>query len=106
MITRTKQLWQVGRQVQVGFLRFTVQAAIATPGDGLSDVYFLTNLAGDKLFRFTPHHGLERVSLEEAERQVAAAHRECERIAAAAISKAAKQDAARAAITRIFGEAA
>lgn len=106
MITKTKQNWGIGQQVRVGFLTLIVQAAIATPNDGLPDVYFLTNQAGDKLYRFTPHCGIERITLAEAERQVAEARRECERIAQAAISKAAKQAAARAAMTRLFGEAA
>lgn len=103
MITKTKQNWSPGQQVRVGFLTLTVQAALATPGDGMPDVYFLTNQAGEKLFRFTPHFGLERISIEEAERQMADARRSCERIAAAAISKAAKQSAAHSAINRAFG---
>lgn len=106
MITKTKQNWTVGQTVSVGFLRLTVLFAIATPHDGLPDVYFLANKAGDKLYRFIPHHGLEHITMEEAERQVAQARRACERIAAAAISKAAKQDATRAAMARLFGEAA
>lgn len=106
MITKSKQNWGVGQTVSVGFLQLTVQFAIVTPNDGLPDVYFLTNKAGDKLYRFTPHYGLERITLDEAERQIAEARRECERIAAATISKVAKQDAARAAITKLFGEAA
>ncbi|MGH8219949.1 MAG: hypothetical protein ACREUT_15510 [Steroidobacteraceae bacterium] len=62
MITRSKQCWEVGSEVRVGFLTLTVRAALPTPGDYAPDAYLLSNAAGDKLYRFVPHKGLERLS--------------------------------------------
>ena len=67
MIQRTSQSWQVGETVQVGFLRLRVLAIVATPGNGLPDQYALCNAAGDRFYRFIPHHGCERMdSLADA----------------------------------------
>lgn len=59
MITRSKQTWQVGEQVKVGFMSLRVLAAQATPGDYLPDAYVLTNAKADKFYRFVPHNGLQ-----------------------------------------------
>lgn len=106
MITRTNQRWQVGQQVRVGFLTLKVLAAVATPNDGLPDLYFLSNLAGDKLYQFVPHRGLHRVSAAEAAETMASFRAECERIAAAAIAKASKQAQIRATFARLFEQVA
>jgi uncharacterized small protein (DUF1192 family) len=103
MIRGARQNWAVGALVRVGFLKLTVRAALPTPGDGLPDAYFLSNQGGDKLYRFTPYYGLERISLEEAERQIGELKTECERIAASSLARAAKREAA---MERLFGEAA
>jgi hypothetical protein len=67
MINKTKQVWEVGESVKVGFLSLTVCAKIATPGDFLPDAYALRNHAGDRFYRFVPHNGLVRCdSLAEA----------------------------------------
>ena len=50
---------EVGAQVRVGFMVLTVLAAIPTPGDGAPDAYALQSVKG-LLYRFTPHHGVER----------------------------------------------
>lgn len=66
MITKTKQNWQVGSAVKVGFLTLTVIAAVATPGNYLPDQNALTNGKG-AFYRFIPHNGLVRcASLNEA----------------------------------------
>lgn len=57
----TQQNWQPGETVRVGFLALRVVAAIATPGDGLPDVYELESLNGERRYEFVPHHGLNRV---------------------------------------------
>lgn len=59
MIKSSKQNWQVGETVKVGFLTLRVLAKVATPGDFLPDAYVLTNLKADKYYRFVPHNGLE-----------------------------------------------
>jgi hypothetical protein len=82
MIKQSKQNWTVGQTVKVGFMSLIVRAAIATPGDGLPDAYFLSNAAGTKLYEFIPHQGLQSVTLEEAEAKVAQFRHTLERIAA------------------------
>lgn len=59
MITKSKQAWQVGEMVKVGFMQLRVLAAQATPGDFKPDAYILTNKTADKFYRFVPHNGLE-----------------------------------------------
>ena len=60
-ITKTKQNWEVGSTVKVGFLILRVTAHIPTPGDGYPDIYALESLDGQKRYQFTPHYGLERM---------------------------------------------
>jgi hypothetical protein len=61
MITKSKQVWEVGEAVKVGFLTLVVKAKVLTPGDYLPDAYALTNVKGDKFYRFVPHNGLHAV---------------------------------------------
>lgn len=58
MIKNTKQNWNIGATVKVGFLSLVVVSAIATPGDYMPDAYVLSNAAGSKFYRFVPHNGL------------------------------------------------
>ena len=61
MITKTKQNWQVGETVKVGFLTgLEVIKAIPTPGDYAPDAYVLRQPATDRFYRFVPHMGIER----------------------------------------------
>ena len=57
MITRSKQVWQIGEQVKVGFMSLRVMARQATPGDYKPDAYILANARADKFYRFGPHNG-------------------------------------------------
>lgn len=66
MITNSKQVWQVGETVKVGFLSLRVCARVATPGNYLPDQYALTNRDGSRFYRFVPHNGLERVDSLQA----------------------------------------
>jgi hypothetical protein len=59
MIRRSKQVWEVGSTVKVGFLSLTVMAKVPTPGDYMPDAYALTNGKG-AFYRFVPHNGLTR----------------------------------------------
>jgi len=63
MINRTKQKWQVGEVVKVGFLRLRIIELEPTPGDGLPDAYILCGLGDNytRRYRFVPHNGLERL---------------------------------------------
>lgn len=58
MITRSKQNWEVGNTVKVGFMELKVIEKIPTPGDYRPDSYKLVSKTG-KRYIFTPHHGLE-----------------------------------------------
>lgn len=58
MIRNSKQSWEVGESVKVGFLTLIVVAKVPTPGDFLPDAYVLTNKGATKFYRFVPHHGL------------------------------------------------
>lgn len=61
MIKNTKQIWEVGEPVKVGFLTLIVTAKEPTPGDWAPDAYRLVSRDGQKRYRFVPHKGLERV---------------------------------------------
>lgn len=54
MITNSKQVWQVGETVKVGFLTLRVTAIE-------SDAYLLSDKTGAKKYRFVPHLGLQRI---------------------------------------------
>ncbi len=59
MIQNSKQKWEVGQTVKVGFLSLVVVAKVPTPGDYMPDAYVLTNSKGT-FYRFVPHNGLVR----------------------------------------------
>lgn len=61
MIQSSKQVWEVGEMVRVGFLQLRVTAKEPTPGDYMPDAYLLTDKTGSKVYRFVPHNGLERL---------------------------------------------
>lgn len=102
MITRSKQNWTVGQTVNVGFMSLVVRAMIVTPGDGLPDVYFLSNVAGTKLYEFVPHHGLQSVTLEEVEAKVTYFRKTIERIAEVETTRAIKAAQATTKFNELF----
>lgn len=67
MIKNSKQNWQVGQTVKVGFMSLVVKGARETPGDYAPDAYLLTNAAGTKFYEFVPHNGLSSLSAWELE---------------------------------------
>ena len=89
MITKTKQNWQVGATVKVGFLTLVVKAEVATLGDFAPDAYILANQAGTQLYKFVPHNGVQKIDVSEARELMAEAKAYAARLAAAAIKKAA-----------------
>ena len=64
MITKSKQQWQVGETVKVGFLTLRVTGKEATPGDYMPDAYYLCGLGAqaNRKYRFVPHNGIERLN--------------------------------------------
>lgn len=61
MIKNTRQNWQIGSTVKVGFLTLRVIGAKETPGDYRPDIYLLENLKGTARYEFTPHCGLQKI---------------------------------------------
>lgn len=63
MITKSKQAWEVGETVKVGFMSLRVVEKEATPGDYMPDAYILVGLGKNEYrrYRFVPHNGLERL---------------------------------------------
>lgn len=59
-IKHSRQKWDVGQTVKVGFMTLTVTAIEPTPGDFLPDAYLLVSAKG-VAYRFVPHNGLERL---------------------------------------------
>ena len=88
MIRNSKQQWEVGQTVRVGFVSVVVKAKCFTPGDGLPDLYICANAGGDKLYAFIPHNGLTRITVDEARDAIAVHERHAARLAALAIAKA------------------
>lgn len=68
MISKSKQAWEIGEMVKVGFMALRVMAKQATPGDYKPDAYVLANKDASKFYRFVPHNGLQGgfASLDEA----------------------------------------
>lgn len=106
MVRNSKQKWEVGATVKVGFLSLVVKAAIPTPGDHAPDAYLLANQAGTQLYRFVPHHGLEKLSLLEARELLADSKLHAERVAALALAQAQRDSQAIAAINDLLFAAA
>ena len=61
MITKTKQNWNVGNIVKVGFLTLRV-VGIKSVKDGMPDIYNLESIDGSKKYEFIPHNGLNRLN--------------------------------------------
>lgn len=63
MVKNSKQNWEVGSLVNVGFLRnLKVIKIILTPGDFAPDAYILLNQSNGNQYKFVPHNGLELIS--------------------------------------------
>lgn len=61
MIKNTKQNWEVGQVVKVGFLSLRVTGSRAEY-DYLPDIYELESLNGERKYEFIPHNGLTRIN--------------------------------------------
>lgn len=59
MITKSKQAWEIGEMVKVGFMSLRVMEKQTTPGDYMPDAYVLANKDATKFYRFVPHNGLQ-----------------------------------------------
>lgn len=87
-ITRTAQNWTSGQTVKVGFLSLMVVQCIPTPGDYAPDAYLLVNQQQSQLYKFVPHNGVEKITLEEANELIAQSADIARRRAVAAIERA------------------
>ena len=61
-IINTRQSWQIGDRVNVGFMKDLLVTKIDAIVDGLADIYTLKNTNNNKLYQFTPHNGIERIN--------------------------------------------
>jgi hypothetical protein len=57
MVSHTRQIWEVGYWVKVGFLTLQITGKVPTPGDYAPDAYLLKSAKGIR-YRFVPHKGL------------------------------------------------
>lgn len=64
MITNTRQRWEIGSRVTVGFLTGLTVLAIKSEKDWLPDIYLLRK--GQAYYEFIPHNGIKRITLERA----------------------------------------
>lgn len=83
MIRNSKQQWEVGQTVKVGFMELVVRQAIGA-------VYILTNKAGDKLYAFEPYTGCRAIDAEELRDMRATAERRAASIATQAFARAGR----------------
>jgi len=64
MIQTTKQTWQIGQEVKVGFLKLTVHSIVSHNAAGMDryqpDAYILVSAKG-VAYQFIPHNGLTRI---------------------------------------------
>jgi hypothetical protein len=101
MITKSKQAWEIGQTVKVGFLSgLVVMTKIATPGDYAPDAYILRR--NEQLYKFVPHNGLEKISIDEARDLMAKAKAHAERCASAAVAKASDSARKSSEINNLF----
>lgn len=68
MVSNSEQNWEPGSHVRVGFLTLMILAKRRTPMDGDPDEYLLTN--GERLYTFTPHKGLFRLTGHEGRERI------------------------------------
>jgi hypothetical protein len=59
-ITNTRQNWQIGALVNVGFMRNLKVIKVDAVFDSLPDIYTLESSKGTR-YEFTPHNGLVRI---------------------------------------------
>ena len=60
-ITNSKQNWEIGDRVNVGFMKNLLVTKIDSIVDGLPDIYTLESNTGN-LYQFTPHNGIARIN--------------------------------------------
>jgi len=83
-----KQDFSIGSTVKVGFMSLVVKAKIPTPGDYKPDAYILSNASDTQLYKFVPHNGCEKISINDAREMLQAAEQYAAREAAKATAKA------------------
>jgi hypothetical protein len=60
MVTNSKQSWEIGKMVKVGFMQLRVLGVKAVK-DGQPDIYTLENPKTGKRYEFIPHVGLSAI---------------------------------------------
>lgn len=60
MVTNTRQNWDIGQVVKVGFMTLRV-LDVRAEFDGLPDIYTLESIDHSRKYEFIPHNGLVRI---------------------------------------------
>lgn len=60
-IKNTKQNWEIGQVVKVGFMTLKI-VAVRAEKDWLPDIYEMVSICGKKTYDFIPHNGLTRTN--------------------------------------------
>ena len=47
-------------------MTLNVRAALKIPGEYLPDAHILSNLRGDKLYKFVPHNGCQAITMTKS----------------------------------------
>jgi len=61
MITHTKQSWNVGDKVNIGFIKGLTVLSVRAEKAGLPDIYTLEGKES-RLYEFIPHNGITRIN--------------------------------------------
>lgn len=62
MIRHSKQNWEPGQIVKVGFVKDLMVIACTPVKDGMPDIYTLSQLGTGRVYSFIPHNGLTRLN--------------------------------------------
>lgn len=72
-IKHSKQNWEAGSLVKVGFMSLVVLAVVPSPGDHRPDQYLLRNAKGDH-YAFVPHFGCHKLTEADVQQMRAGRH--------------------------------
>jgi hypothetical protein len=61
MVQNSKQNWNTGSVVKIGFMSLRV-VAVRAEYDYLPDIYTMESMDGKKKYEFIPHNGLTRIN--------------------------------------------
>lgn len=84
--------WQIGQTVQAGFMNVVVKAEL------LDSIYIVANQAGTQLYKFIPHNGVHKITVEGAKDLLESDQRRKNAI----MARVAEVQAQRASVNAVF----